>query len=189
MSSDPIQATSIETAAGPEYVRELDPYKVREFQERLDNEQNLLLGLLAGGAAALLGAILWAAVTVITDYQIGWMAVGLGFLVGWAVRRFGRGQRPIFGLAGAGLALAGCILGNVLTAAVIISQQESVSLFSVLVFLLLSPGLVLELLVSMFSPMDLLFYGIALYEGYRFSFRQVAPAERDSLYRTRPLRP
>ena len=24
-----------------------------------------------------------------------------------------------------------------------------------------------------FSPIDLLFYGIAIYEGYKFSFRQV----------------
>jgi hypothetical protein len=28
-----------------------------------------------------------------------------------------------------------------------------------------------------FNPMDLLFYGIGVYEGYRFSFRQVSQAD------------
>ena len=32
-------------------------------------------------------------------------------------------------------------------------------------------------MVATFSPMDLLFYGIAVYEGYKFSFRQVGPED------------
>jgi hypothetical protein len=28
-------------------------------------------------------------------------------------------------------------------------------------------------MAATFSPMDLLFYGIAIYEGYKFSFRQL----------------
>jgi hypothetical protein len=30
-----------------------------------------------------------------------------------------------------------------------------------------------ELMLEAFSPMDLLFYGIAVYEGYKFFFRQI----------------
>jgi len=32
-----------------------------------------------------------------------------------------------------------------------------------------------------FDPMDILFYGIAVYEGYKLSFRQVSPEELASL--------
>jgi len=41
----------------------------------------------------------------------------------------------------------------------------------------LNPELAAALLQSGFSPMDLLFYGIAAYEGYRFSFRRITAEE------------
>jgi hypothetical protein len=34
-----------------------------------------------------------------------------------------------------------------------------------------------EVMMDAFSPMDLLFYGIAIYEGYKFSFRQITEEE------------
>ena len=37
--------------------------------------------------------------------------------------------------------------------------------------------IVISLMRATFNPMDLLFYGIAVYEGYRFSFRQVTQAD------------
>ena len=40
----------------------------------LKDRQNLPLGLLAGLGAALGGAVLWAVITVATEYQIGYMA-------------------------------------------------------------------------------------------------------------------
>lgn len=188
MTQETTNSSNLVTAS-PEttYVRELDPVKVQQFQERLNEEQNIVLGLLAGGFAALVGAIIWAAITVITDYQVGWMAVGIGFLVGFTMRYFGKGLSKKFGILSAGLSLLSCLAGNVLTVAVIVSQQESMSLFEVLFILLLSPSAIFEALSVTFSPIDLLFYGIALYEGYRFAFRQVSPAEQESLYRMRPM--
>ena len=41
----------------------------------------------------------------------------------------------------------------------------------------LTPTLAVDLMVATFTPIDLLFYGIAIYEGYRLSFRQIAPDE------------
>jgi hypothetical protein len=41
----------------------------------------------------------------------------------------------------------------------------------------MQPTVAMELLVATFSPMDLLFYGIAVYEGYHLSFRQVTDQE------------
>ena len=36
-------------------------------------------------------------------------------------------------------------------------------------------------MVETFHPMDLLFYGIAIYEGYRFSFRELLEDEIESI--------
>ena len=77
-----------------------DPSLERYLQEVRDN-QNLVSGLVGGAGAALLGAVIWAAVTVMTGYQIGWMAVGVGFLAGYGVRKFGQGVDTIFGVVGA----------------------------------------------------------------------------------------
>jgi hypothetical protein len=37
------------------------------------------------------------------------------------------------------------------------------------------------MMVAFFSPMDLLFYGIATYEGYQLSFRQLSPEELEGM--------
>jgi len=63
--------------------------------------------------AAGIGAALWALITVATNYQIGFMALGVGFLVGHSVRAFGKGVDTGFGVLGAVLALAGCLAGKI----------------------------------------------------------------------------
>ena len=131
------------------------------------DEQNLPMGVIAGLAAAAIGAAIWAMITLITNFQIGWMAVGIGFLVGWAVRIAGKGTTTMFGVLGAVLALGGCLAGNLLTGCVVVSRQLEVGVGDVVARL--TPAFTLDLMRAMFSPMDLLFYGLAIYEGYRFS--------------------
>lgn len=168
----------------PEPRVELDPDKLRAFQERLKSEQRLGLGILAGAVAALVGAGVWAVVTVVTSYQIGWMAVGVGFLVGFAIRAAGKGISPAFGIAGAVLSLLGCILGNLLSISWFASVEEAVPYPQVVFSVLTQPAFAFELLRVTFSPMDILFYAIAVYFGYRFAIRQVTQEELAALTRT-----
>jgi hypothetical protein len=140
--------------------------------------QQSLVGALAGGLfSALIGAVIWAAITVVTEYQIGWMSVGIGFLVGMAVRKYGRGITELYGALGAALSLLGCLLGNLLSLGGFIAQKEGVGLLATELSILLHPGLWVPLFQATFNPMDVLFYGIAVYEGYRFSFRQITRAD------------
>jgi len=125
------------------------------------------MGFMAGLVAAAVGAGLWALVTIITGFQIGWMAVGVGFLVGWAVRVAGKGTHMAFGVLGAALALGGCALGNLLAVVVMAARDFEVPLQAV--FTRLTPDVVWSLTETTFKPIHVLFYGIALYEGYRFS--------------------
>src|SRR6266446_4098932 len=85
--------------------------------------ENLPVGFMAGLVAAAVGAGLWALITIVTDYQIAWMAVGVGFLVGWAVRIAGKGTHRAFGMMGALLAFGCCAVGNLLTIVVIAARH------------------------------------------------------------------
>jgi hypothetical protein len=137
--------------------------------------QNLPMALLAGLAAAAAGAGLWALVTVVTGYQIGWMAIGVGFLVGLAVRLAGKGTTSTFQVLGAALALGGCLAGNVLTICIVAAGKMEISLTQMVFGL--TPDFLLDTMSATFSPIDLLFYGLAVYAGYRYS---VAGAAADA---------
>jgi hypothetical protein len=56
------------------------PMDLGHARELFRSEQSLPMALLAGGGAALVGAIGWAVVTAVTHFQIGFMAVGVGLL-------------------------------------------------------------------------------------------------------------
>lgn len=158
---------------------QIDDLKLQMLRDRLRSEQNLGAGTGAGAVAAVLGAVLWAVLTVLTGYQIGWMAVGIGFLVGFAVRYFGKGVDTSFALVGAVLSLAGCVFGNVLSVYGFASKELGIPLTEVLGRI--EPGVLFQILVDTFSPIDLLFYGIAVYEGWKLSQRRLTPEELERL--------
>jgi len=153
----------------------IDEGKLERYLEELRLEQNLLFGSLSGALAAIVGAGIWAAITIATNYQIGWMAVAIGFLVGFSMRIAGKGMDKIFGFIGAVLSLIGCLLGNVFTIVSYVATQEGLSFMQTLSQI--DWSLVPSLLVETGSPIDLLFYGIAIYEGYKFSFRKITEEE------------
>lgn len=159
----------------PPPAQTLDEGKLLQYQEKLRMEQNLPMGFVAGFAAALLGALLWAVVTVATGYQIGWMAMGVGFLVGFSVNKMGNGIDKIFGIMGATLALLGCLMGNMFTILGVVANEEGMGYFELL--LNADYSAVIDIMTETFSPMDILFYGIAIYEGYKFSFRRLTDEE------------
>ncbi|CAN0594286.1 unnamed protein product, partial [Laminaria digitata] len=66
------------------------------------------------GSASLgaVGAIAWAAVTVITDYQLGLLAIGIGLLAGFGAAYGGRGKK--FQVIGASCAAGSYFLGQFL---------------------------------------------------------------------------
>lgn len=149
----------------------IDQMKLDRYMQEVRDNQNLGMGVMAGIVAAAIGALVWAAVTFYTEYQIGWMAVGIGFLVGIAIRHFGKGVDTSFGIAGAVLALAGCLAGNILTSCIYIAKQEAVEVTDVISQL--DFQIAVELFIDTFTPLDILFYGLALYYGYKYSFFQV----------------
>ena len=162
-----------------EHELEIDPTELEYLNKKIRANQNLIFGIITGLIASLIGAGIWAGFTVITDYQIGWMAVGVGLLVGYTIRFFGKGIDTIFGVAGAVLSLFGCITGNLLTICILVANQQDIQLVEILS--VLNFDMIVTLMKSTFQYMDLLFYGIAIYEGYSFSFRKYTQQELDSI--------
>jgi uncharacterized membrane protein YeaQ/YmgE (transglycosylase-associated protein family) len=131
---------------------------------------NFGLAIAGGLGAAILGAAAWTVVTVVTQMELGIMAVAIGFLVGWAVRELGKGSDQKFGVVGAVCGLFGCVLGNALSALAFFSQAKGLPFLSVVANA--NPNFIVSLMTAFFSPMDLLFYAIAVYEAYKFSLRK-----------------
>lgn len=157
----------------------IDPRQMERLLEEARSHQNLASGALAGAVVALVCAFIWAGITLVTKYQLGLMAIALGIAVGFAVRKFGRGVDISFGVTGAVEALLGCLLGNLLIVCLVIANQTDVPFMVILSRL--SPDLIVSLISKTFDPMDLLFYGIATYEGYKFAFyRLKLPAKAQS---------
>lgn len=155
-------------------VLEIDKQSLQRRFESLRMEQNLSLGVLGGSAGGLLGAVLWTLITYYTNYQIGWMAVGVGLLAGFGVR-LGKGFDPIYGFVGAAIALVSVGLGNFLTAIGYLGRALGTGYFETLFNFDFSQTF--RLMQATFHPLDVLFYALAAYFGYRYSFRRISQAE------------
>ena len=146
--------------------------------EKLREEQNLAGGIVAGTAAGVVGAVIWAIITVTTEYQIGFMAIGVGFIVGHAVRLGGKGVDMVFGLAGAVIAILSCFLGNFLSTIGFLANYNDMGYLDT--FLSFDYSQFIPVMKETFGFMDILFYGFAGYEGFKLAFRVITNPEEIS---------
>jgi hypothetical protein len=146
-------------------VDEIDPRLLE-----LLSEQNFDAGLLVGITAALIGAIIWTIGAAITEHQLGWMAMGVGLLVGLSIRFFGKGIERIFGILGAILSFLGSLLGNFLVIVILVSYSEDVFILD----LLTSSGFssLFSIMFNTLEWFDFLFYGIAILAGYFLAIKR-----------------
>ena len=137
--------------------------------------QNLPLGVAAGIVAAIVCAALWAAISVVTGYQIGYMAIGVGAAVGFMVRKVGKGVTPVFGIVAAVIAVLGCLLGNYFSVLGYVAFDAGAGIFELMSFL--GFGGSLEVMVESFHPIDILFYILAVSAAYKMGYKvEKAPA-------------
>ena len=76
---------------------------------------NLAPALIAGAVAALVGAGIWAGIVVATNYEIGWVAWGIGGLVGFVMSKVTPERSVKLGLIAAGLSVIGLGIGKIAT--------------------------------------------------------------------------
>ncbi|MGW2489713.1 hypothetical protein ACWCV9_21200 [Streptomyces sp. NPDC001606] len=87
---------------------------------------NLVGGLLAAVAAAVIAAAVYGIVIGLTKHEIGWAAVGVGFVIGLAAGKVG-GRNPALAVVSALLALGSVYMGQLVGEAVIGANALDVS--------------------------------------------------------------
>lgn len=126
---------------------------------------------MGGLFAAFLGAFLWSVITIAINFQIGYMALGLGLLVGLSVQFYGAGFEKKFGILGGSLSFLACFIGNFFGQLGLMANAEGMSFVEVVPFI--NAELSISIITESFQLIDFVFYAIAIYEGYYFSFRKV----------------
>lgn len=144
--------------------------------DELKSQQNLRKGIIGALGGAILGALIWAIVTIVTNYQMSYMAIGVAFLVGMGMRTMGKGVDPIFGYVGAGLSFFGCLLGDFFYLIHYVARSNSVSYIKALTA---GHKVIFSALWHNTDAKTLLFYAVAVYVGYRFSFWDGTEDEED----------
>ncbi|WP_328310847.1 hypothetical protein OG432_12635 [Streptomyces sp. NBC_00442] len=87
---------------------------------------NFALGLIAAIVAAVVTAGIYGAIIGATKHEIGYAAVAVGFVVGFATGKLG-GRNPALPVLGAVLSLIAVYFGQLLGEAIIISKQLPLS--------------------------------------------------------------
>ncbi|WP_411081910.1 hypothetical protein [Streptomyces sp. cmx-18-6] len=93
---------------------------------------NLALGVLIALGAAIVAGILYGVLLGSIEREIGWAAIGVGFLVGFAAAKLG-GSNPVVIAAAAVFAAAAVYLGQLIGISMLLSDRAHVS-FSEVVF-------------------------------------------------------
>jgi hypothetical protein len=121
-----------------------------------------------GALGALLGAGVWAAVLIITNFEIGYLAVLVGFLAGMGVKY---GARGATGRQLQKVAVACTFVGLLATKYLVFAHYLSAEAAKEgVAFGYFSPGMLMTFpraLVSMLSPFDLLWLFLAFSSAWR----------------------
>ncbi|MFE2965318.1 hypothetical protein ACFXKC_16915 [Streptomyces sp. NPDC059340] len=120
------------------------------------------LGLAAAVGAALVAAGVYGVIIDLTKHQIGWAAVGVGFVIGLAAGRVG-GRNPILPIAGVILSVASVYLGQLVGEAMIGAKEIGVG-FNEVFFQHFSA--VQEAWKAQANPLTFLFFAIAAYAAF-----------------------
>jgi hypothetical protein len=128
---------------------------------RPDQGRSLALAVLAGLAAAVVGAFAWGLVAYLTKHQFSLVAVVIGVAVGGAVAKFRPGD-PVAAAASAVLALIGCALGAFL-ALVFTTLGAGIGLGTILGHL----NVLLSAYPHTVGILGVVFWLVAAYLGFR----------------------
>ncbi len=90
--------------------------------ERLINAQSLRNAIVAGLIAIIVFSLFWMTLSALLNKVFPWLTLGLGVLLGYAIRMTGRGLDWRFPLLAALLTLIGSLLANIIVAASVTAE-------------------------------------------------------------------
>lgn len=106
-----LEDRGVEPGRARDLVGTVYPELMRAAEAEQFSRQALLPAILGGLIAAVVGGIVWGLIVIVTDYEVGFVAWGIGFLAGFAVVRFAGGRK---GLPLQAIAIVASLVGIVL---------------------------------------------------------------------------
>lgn len=131
-------------------------------------QQKVSIGILAGIGAMLAGTILW--VLIAQKYKVSWMSIVVAFGIASATKYAGKVTVWWPGVINAVLALVAAVIGNLATAIYIVSKRGKTP-GEILAGM--DIGTAITFLKALSGPIGIVFYALAIYVGFWFSFTHI----------------
>lgn len=154
-----------------EYSKDAVNFLPKEIRDKLYKEQNFKMALIGGISAAILGALVWAGIAVYAEVNLSIIAIGIGLLIGFAIRFTGKGIEEKFGVLGGALTLLSVLFGDFLSIAFFIAFEFELGITDVLFGGNL--GTIFDIFLQNIDFWSLLFWVVGIAEGYKFAFRVI----------------
>ncbi|MBN1761250.1 MAG: hypothetical protein JW863_23195 [Chitinispirillaceae bacterium] len=129
---------------------------------------NPLIGIAAGFGGMLAGTALWIAIA--QKYQVSWMSIVVAFGIASAARYAGKLTIWWPGIICGVFSLLSALIGNLATAIFIVSKRGKTpgEILSAL-----DLGTAVTFLKALSGPMGVIFYLLAIYVGFWFSYKHL----------------
>lgn len=126
------------------------------------------LGILLGIMMGIIGALVWAVITIITGYNIGFVAIAVGFFVSVGFSRAGKDTNMIYGIIAGIIALLSIILGEAIISIYYISVYYELGFFESIISI--DYGVLAQFMFESFDAKTVLFYFIAVSAAFKGSY-------------------
>jgi hypothetical protein len=148
-------------------IKEDGPAKYRALMIK---KQNVLMGVVGGIAASIVGNALWIGVFLL-GYKIDFLVVGVGFFIGYGVQYLGKGIEKKFGYVAGIITLLSSLSAYFILGCLLFSKGKHIPFFSVFTYMNFRTAL--YLLQGIIGPLDILFCLGAIGTAYYFSFKPI----------------
>jgi len=130
---------------------------------------NFVLALIAGFVMAVLCAVIWLAINLITGWHSAFSSLAVAAVVGYSIRLSGQGPYFFYGVLGIVFTLLSCLMGEI-GVSLQLATTPFFDFYGVLThvdIIAMSSAIIGEL-----SPVMALVYGIASFEAYMLSIQK-----------------
>jgi len=170
-----LEERGVERAEAQQLVGTVYPELMRAAEAEQFTPQALLPAVAGGLLAAIVGGAVWGLIVILSDYEVGFVAWGIGFLAGFLVVRFAGGRKgvPLQAIAIVS-SLVGIVLGKYIAYVYFIKEAvreqvseeaaDSIGYFDTDVMRAFR-----EDFSNVFGGYDLLWAGLAIFTAWRMA--------------------
>lgn len=156
-----------ESASGKQTVLGASDAPPLTYEEAAALERpSVLRAIGAALTGAMLAGLIWPLLAAAVGHGVSPMALATGFMVGFGVRLQGRGA--VYQVVGITGTILGCAIGSALSAATLQAMTDGAGLGGA-IGVVSDSGALLQAVMSTYSSLDLIAYGLALYFAFRLS--------------------